>query len=148
MNLKDGEPVHSKKAGAPTKFSERLVKALCDAVELGCSDREAAAIAGIHPTTLCVWRKRYPELVGRMERAEARGMENRLRTISEAAEKNPKWAAWILEHRWPEKWSRANRGQVAVHIGGQTQIAVIDQSMCQQISDSWAKFESGHLKSG
>jgi hypothetical protein len=102
-------------------------------------------VAGIHPTTLCAWRKQYPELVSKLEAAEVRGMESRLRTISNAAVDSPKWAAWILEHRWPEKWSRANRGQVSVHIDGPSQVAVVDQAVCQQISDSWSKFQDSHI---
>ena len=140
-----GEAGGSGNSGAPTKYSTHVVQLLCEAVELGCTGKEAAAVAGIHPTTLCAWRKQYPELVSKLEAAEVRGMESRLRTISNAAVDSPKWAAWILEHRWPEKWSRANRGQVSVHIDGPSQVAVVDQAVCQQISDSWSKFQDSHI---
>ena len=131
-----------KQPGAPTKYSSKVVKAICEAIELGCSDKEAAAVAGIHATTLCVWKKQHPELLTRIESAEAKGVKKRLDTISQAAENNPKWAAWILEHRWPERWARANRGSVELHVGQGANIAVVDHELCSRINESWGRFTS------
>ena len=126
--------------GAPTKYSPKVVKAICEAIELGCSDKEAAGVAGIHASTLCAWKKQYPDLLTRIESAEAKGVKKRLDTISQAAENNPKWAAWILEHRWPERWARANRGSVELHVGQGANIAVVDHELCSRINESWGRF--------
>jgi hypothetical protein len=136
-------PASPPRVGRPTKFSRGVVSALCEAVELGCNLTEAAGIAGISVDTLRRWRDERPELVAAIEAAEARGIQKRLKTISDAAEDNPKWAAWILEHRWPDRWSRANRGQVQVHVNGdQPQVRVVDEELCDQISESWKRFEA------
>lgn len=136
-------PARRSSLGRPTKYSRRIVSALCEAVELGCNLTEAAGIAGINVDTLRRWRDEKPELQPALDAAEARGIQKRLKTISDAAENSPKWAAWILEHRWPDRWSRANRGQVEVHVNGdQSQVRVVDKELCDQISESWKQFEA------
>lgn len=141
-------PAYRPRVGRPTKYSQRVVSTLCKAVELGCNLTESAGIAGISVDTLRRWRDERPELVAALEAAEARGIEKRLKTISDAAEESPKWAAWILEHRWPDRWSRANRGQVEVHVSGdQPTVRVVDKELCDQISESWKQFESARRES-
>lgn len=136
-------PAMLQKGGRPTKYSRTIVSALCEAVELGCNLTEAAGVAGINVDTLRRWRESHPELQPAIEQAEARGIQKRLKTISDAAEDSPKWAAWILEHRWPDRWSRATRGQVEVHVNGdQSQVRVVDGELCDQISESWKRFEA------
>jgi hypothetical protein len=133
----------TKKLGRPSKYTAAARDALCEAVELGCNLTEAAAMVGVQAETLRRWRESHPELQPALEAAEARGIQKRLKTISDAAEDNPKWAAWILEHRWPDRWSRANRGQVEVHVNGdQSQVRVVDAELCDQISESWKRFEA------
>jgi hypothetical protein len=132
----------TKKLGRPSKYTTAARDALSEAIELGCNLSEAAAMVGIQAETLRRWRESHAELQPALDAAEARGIQKRLKTISDAAEESPKWAAWILEHRWPDRWSRANRGQVQVHVGERSEVTVVDKAMCDEISESWKRFEA------
>jgi hypothetical protein len=71
--------------GRPTKRTPELTAQIAESISFGLTDQEAAAIAGITPFTLSVWR-RNPEFVDALRKATAIRLQNRLKTIESRAD--------------------------------------------------------------
>ena len=78
--------------GMKTKFTEEVADALAAAFRLGVSIEKAAYVAGINEDSVLIWRNKakegkqpYKDLFGRIERARAEGIQERLKRIEQAA---------------------------------------------------------------
>ena len=99
----------------PSKLTDDVQATLIKALEGGNTRASAAASAGISASTLHRWMRRgetdttgpFRELWYAIKRAEAVCQIRCLDLIAAAAAEG-RWqaAAWILERRWPESWSR------------------------------------------
>lgn len=59
-----------KKVGRPSKFSEHLVLAAEYMARAGMTDEQIAEKMGIHISTLCAWKKEYPEFSEAIKRGK------------------------------------------------------------------------------
>lgn len=113
-----------KKAGRPTKLTPALQKKVVDAIKAGAYIETAAAFAGIHKDTLYEWLKKgarsrggpFFEFSQAVEQALAHSELRDITIIGTAAQTQWQAAAWRLERRFPERWSR--RDKVDMQHGG------------------------------
>jgi hypothetical protein len=99
----------------PTRLTAETRAALCDALERGCTRKDAAALAGIAESTLFQWlaagrddeAHRFVELLQAVEHAEAQASQVAVGTIRTAMDKGDwKAAAWWLERRRRRTWGK------------------------------------------
>jgi len=104
--------------GRRTKRNPAVVAAILEALAAGQARGTAAALAGIGATTLARWVADDPDLACRVEQAEAQAVRDALGVIHRAAESGT-WqaAAWWLERRYPEVWSRRPRDPAPGSVG-------------------------------
>jgi hypothetical protein len=72
--------------GRPTKYNEKTIGRLCEALADGMPIKSACVKTGIGVTTLNEWRDRYPQIETKMEQARDRFREKALQTIKAAFE--------------------------------------------------------------
>ena len=89
---------------AMKRTTERITR-IEEALEAGATLQAASAYAGIDPATLRRWRADDDALRERLERAQLRGEVTLVKFLWVAAENDWRAAAWLLTHRWPNKWS-------------------------------------------
>ena len=97
--------------GRPTKLTQEVERAICDALKAGATLRIAAEFAGIGERTLATWlaspAPRFQQFQQAVKQATARGDVGALAVIQKAA-KDGTWqaAAWLLERRHPAEYGR------------------------------------------
>jgi hypothetical protein len=110
----------------PTKLSEEVEKAICDAIEAGSTYAAAAEAAGIAVSTFNDWlkdeRPRFVQFSEAVRRANARFMTEGLRRIKEAGRKDWRAIAWSLERRLPEYFGQQSK--VEVNHNGNLEIGI------------------------
>jgi len=80
--------------GRPTKYNEKTIALLCEALADGLPIKSACIKAGIGVTTLNDWRDRYPEIEIKIEQARDCFREKALQTIKTAFEQGD-WRAAV-----------------------------------------------------
>lgn len=111
----------------PTSLTPEVQATICAAIERGHYREVAASLAGVTYRTLRNWEQRgetgeapYAEFFHSLKNAEAIAEDNLLKQIANAAPSMGKeqgadlWQAraWIMERRWPSRWS----GRVRVTV--------------------------------
>jgi hypothetical protein len=88
-----------------------LIREISDSISTGMFRIDAAEFAGVVRETFADWMRRAedgiePYLSARSAFSKAElGSQRRLLTkLSLAAANDPKYAAWLLAHRWPKTW--------------------------------------------
>lgn len=104
-----------KKPGRPTLLNPSRQAALLEAIEQGMPLKQAAAVAGMSYDTLNHWQKRgenesapeeYRQFCQLLRRSQAVAMQVHVSSISDAAKRDWRAAAWMLERRFPEDFAR------------------------------------------
>src|SRR5262245_55992007 len=80
--------------GRPTKYNEKVMTRLYEALADGMPIKSACVKAGIGVTTLNDWRERHPEVETKIEQARDRFREKALLTIKSAFESGD-WRAAV-----------------------------------------------------
>jgi transposase len=102
----------------PTALTPEVSRVICVAIRSGHYREVAAKRAGIHRDTLHTWERRgetgeepYAEFSDAIKKAEAYAEAKLLRMIRKRFEG---WqaCAWVLERRFPQRWS----GRVRSHV--------------------------------
>ena len=96
----------------PVKLTEDLQNKIVSILEKGNYVETACALAGISKQTFYNWRNRgntqksgkYRGFLDAVEKAIATAEIADLKIIDQAAQKNWRAAAWLLERRSPERW--------------------------------------------
>ena len=93
--------------GRRLKLTKLIKKCLIEAIEIGCTDKQAADYAGISVSTFYKWKakgrneedKIYIQFLQDIKKAETKHIIRNLAVIRKAAEEEGVWtaAAWILE---------------------------------------------------
>lgn len=114
------------KGGRPTHLTPEAQDAICEALRDGVPMRTAAQLAGIPERTVFEWLRRgegfdlkpqeriYVEFLQATKLARAEGVKERIRRITQAAEKNWQADAWVLERTHPEEFSQRHIIEVNV----------------------------------
>jgi len=110
-----------KKKGGRPDSEEKMYKVL-DGIKAGMSYEGACGVARVTYNTFLNWRKRgevetagkYFKFFQELQHAEAIAEAEQLKKIKK--DPDTKYACWILERRFPERWGR--RDQVKQEITG------------------------------
>jgi hypothetical protein len=106
------------KPGSPCLLTKRCEAVLLKAIEDGMPLKHAAMIAGISYDTLNRWRNKgesefapieFRDFCKALRRAEAVAMQRLLSLISNAGQTDWKAAAWTLERRFPDEFSKPQK---------------------------------------
>jgi hypothetical protein len=99
--------------GPESKYEDKTVKKVVDALAAGNTRGAASAYAGISQKTFERWRKRYVEFDEAVKNAEARAEVGHVANIAQAA-RSGNWtaSAWWLERRRHEDWGRKDRLEI------------------------------------
>ena len=91
----------------PTKYTEDIVKRICDALAEGCTRRAAYGSVGIDQTTFLAWIERYSDFSNSVTLAEAEAEAKFTKSLWKSATGyNSDWRAaesW-LKRRRREEW--------------------------------------------
>jgi hypothetical protein len=101
--------------GRPTKRTPEMEKALLAAVETGAPYRIVCQACGISDDTFTEWRRKDPVFAAQVARAAGKTALRLLKKIEANADENFSAAAWILERRFPESFSRPEIQLAQVH---------------------------------
>jgi len=111
--------------GRRRKLTRKIIERLKKEIARGLPYDTAARLAGIHPATFYRWKR---EAEAAREAGVRRGI---LVEFLQA-----KGAMWILERRWPEKWSPQMRMQIAEDLEIVLNWGVTDDADEQDATDS------------
>src|SRR5205823_6817719 len=109
--------------GRPTKYSEKVILRLCNALADGMPIKGACVVAGIGVTTLAGWREKHPCLEDRMSKARELARQNALQAIK--AEKDWRAQAEWLRLTFPEDY----RGGQKVEVQQAVQVQVTAEQL-------------------
>lgn len=104
------------KKGRPTKRNEALVREVITLVATGTRAKAAARQLGVDPVTLWRWRQKDPELDKAVLAARAAFLHRQIERIDEAADRDWKAAAWLLERLERSNWGK--RVEVSIETEG------------------------------
>lgn len=131
----------------PTSLTPELQNTIRIAIENGNYRETAAKVAGIHRNTLRNWTERgetgeepFAEFLCVLEKAEATAERRMLKSIRKGG---PNWQAkaWIMERRWPSRWSGRVRVTVTDHVDALTQKLKADPELHRKVVDVLADQE-------
>jgi len=71
--------------------------------------RQAVAKVGIAECTFYEYMRKDQEFRAAVEEAEGKFESKMLNIIVESAKKDPKWAAWMLERRFGDRWGKKEK---------------------------------------
>lgn len=137
--------------GRPTSLTPEVERAILGALRGGNYRETAAQAAGIHRNTLRNWIKAgeagdpdFVEFLCAVEKAEAYGERKLLRHIRAGCDG---WQskAWIMERRWPGRWSGRVRVTVSDHVDQLTAKLKADPELHRKVVDVLAAEEPGSV---
>lgn len=107
----------SKQRAKGTKYSSMIAHNICDLISKGVPLKQAAKAVNISEQTLHNWRKKKEDFAEMVE--QALGVSE-VRLISEiSTHEDWRAKAWILERRFPERWSKREKIEMNVqHSSG------------------------------
>jgi len=92
------------KAGRKTKYTEAIVKRICEALKLGVTMQGAAYAAGITEKTFHEWRRKHSAFAQEVTRAIGESEESLVQCARQS--NDPRVAVQLLERRFKGGWSK------------------------------------------
>lgn len=86
------------------KFFPKIIKAICAHIEMGVTQRDAAALEDVAEDTFYTWMKK-PEFSEPIKKARLLCKARNVKLISKAAITRWQAAAWSLERTYPEDYA-------------------------------------------
>jgi hypothetical protein len=122
------------KRGRPRVITPEIEEAILRTVRLGLHAERAAQAHGINKRTLQRHRKANPDFVASIKEAEAAAEATFLGRIFMHMDKHWQSIAWMLERRWPERWSK--REHVEVSTKGEAEQLLADLAAMRATSQA------------
>ena len=101
------------KRGRRTKLTEPIKERFLQAIRIGATYEDACAYAGISHQTLLNWEKRreaeFVEFFESVNQSIGIATIKWLAILEKHADTDPKWAAWKLERRHPDRWGNRQK---------------------------------------
>lgn len=106
---------NKKKQGRPTKLTPKIREEFVKHFKAGEYTETACKLVGVSKSTYYSWIKKadestrstkYSKFRDEVRKAQAYDEVRNVCLIAKAAKKNWKAAAWILEHRFSERWAK------------------------------------------
>ena len=124
-----------KPVGRPrTVMTEEAKAKIVKAVRLGLWPDRAAEMHGIHPGTMRKERKRDAEFATALKRAEAEAEAAVHSKILRHMDRQWTACAWMLERRWPSRWSKQER--LVVSTRGEAEQLLADLAAIRSINEA------------
>jgi transposase len=140
------------RVGRPSKLTPERIASIADTLRAGNTRANAAAGAEIHISTFTAWMRMAeeegaaPELLAfsaAVKEAEREGEAELVAIIRGAAPRQWAAAAWLLERKHPESWSKKSR--VEVSTDNTKADAAVDATIAAAEAEAarlWAEVES------
>ena len=133
--------------GRPTKLNKDLIRDALAAAQMGMTIDLLSDYIGVNRSTVYDWIRRGSEEPGSIYRdfadAVSRGRSQcaalNLHRIQQASAEDWRAAAWLLCHRWPDRWSE--KRVVEVSTGNKPDGAAMVASMLAQLREDHAGHE-------
>lgn len=131
----------------PTSLTPEVERAIRIAIENGNYRETAAKAAGVHRNSLRNWVERgesgeepFASFLCTLEKAEAVAERRLLKAIRKG---EPAWQAkaWLMERRWPARWSGRVRVTVTDHVDQLTHKLKSDPELHRKVVDVLADQE-------
>lgn len=136
----------------PTKLSAEVSERIVRAIRAGNFPEVAARHAGVHPSTYYRWRERgalegeasedepYCHFRAEVDRALADAEATEVALIAGAA-RGGTWqaAAWLLEHRFRDRWGRSGRPEQGVPAPAPADAGELDREIERLIEQITAR---------
>jgi hypothetical protein len=112
--------------GRPSKLRGKAVKTFLEHIKAGLTIEAATARAGVGRTTVFMWLQRgreavrgeFRDFLNAYEEALGIAEATLIERLTEAGHQEPKIWMWILERRFPERWSLKERHELSGPGGG------------------------------
>ena len=101
------------KVGRPKVITAENEEAILRTIRLGLHAERAAQAHGVNKRTFQRHRKANPDFVASIKEAEAAAESGFLSRIFVHMDKHWQSIAWMLERRWPERWSKREHVEVS-----------------------------------
>jgi len=133
--------------GRPTSLTPEVQRAICASLRAGNYRETAAQAGGVDARSLRRWVERgeegeepFAEFLSAVQKAEAVAERRLLRSIRKGVDG---WQAraWILERRWPGRWSGRVRVTVTDHVDQLTAKLKADPELHRKVLDVLADQE-------
>jgi hypothetical protein len=105
------------------------IEAILGALRRGCTRRAAAAVGGIHHSTLYEWIARDPTLADTIERAEHEAEATFTAVVAQASLTSWQAAAWWLERRRHADYARREHVEMTVDIRAEAERIAADSGL-------------------
>lgn len=124
--------------GRPSKYTPETVAVILEALKNGATHELACQAGGVSHQTFAEWTRLYPEFLEGIKRIEAETAQRWLAYIEAAAPKEWQAAAWLLERRYHQSYSRRTIDKAV-----QVQITADDLSKMtdEQLDDLIKRFD-------
>lgn len=129
--------------------NEELVQALCDSISSGMYVNLACQSVGISTSALSEWKKKgqqgihpYDKVWQRIQIAEAKAIERRIKRIEQAGE-NGSWQAdaWYLERRYPHLFGKRDTVAIENQDNPKVRLRWADGNLLEQYEEDYVEAE-------
>lgn len=86
------------------KYSDKTVDEICDYLENGLFQKDAAKLAGISETTFYDWLENKRSFRSRVEASLLKYKEKLIKNVNKGTDKEGKLALEVLARRWPDEF--------------------------------------------
>ena len=87
------------------KYTPKTVKEICDRIEQGDTQKDAAILANITEQTFYGWIEKYSDFSQAIQKATANYKSKLIKRIQKASDTSWQAGAWILERRFKEDYA-------------------------------------------
>ncbi len=129
-----------KQTGRKSKYNPQMQAALCQWLRKGCSYKDACAMEGISYETFRTWEREKSVFSVALKKAEAECKVARIATILKASEKSWQAAAWWLERRCPDEYSRTVKEEKPLNVVSYEELETPDE-WCKTVEEARAMRE-------
>jgi hypothetical protein len=147
----DGEDTKpEKRVGRPSKADPVTLAKIVIAVGMGANKMQAARAASICDDTIRAWEKRgeagekpFAEFVDQLRDAEQAAKAHLLGVMADATQKGnekARWAAWMLEKRWPKEFG--SRARVDMNVQGRVDLSRLTDAELEKLDQLVGKAET------
>jgi hypothetical protein len=91
------------------KYTQELVKEICNFLEEGLYQKDAARHAGISEDTFYTWINQKPEFSESIELSIARYKLRLIKSVNRTTVKDGKLALEVLARRWPHEYGQKEK---------------------------------------
>jgi hypothetical protein len=112
-----------------SKMTDARVEAILNALRQGCTRRAAAAVGGIHHSTLYEWMTNDPTLTDAVERAEGEAEATFTAIVAKASVTSWQAGAWWLERRKYQDFARHDKVDMSIDLRKEAERLAVEQGL-------------------